>query len=291
MTFAALTPGDLSQALGIDVTVLSEWVRQGRLPSVASTGGERRIYVADALQFIRRNRLEIRDPWALGLQPSGRPPLEENVGDTEVVHRALMDADSRWVGEILFGWYATGRALADIYDGPVRAALYEIGELWQKDLRGIGVEHRASEACLRALQRLEEMIKTPVTDAPLAVGGALQGDPYSIPNFMAGTVLSDAGFQIINFGCNTPGRVLLRAATENQAKLTWVSVSSQLLEPIEIYDQLKFLARQLAARRIELIVGGTRLEQNPGLVPEGATFLWSMADLKEHVASKIKGHS
>ena len=54
---------------------------------------------------------------------------------------------------LILSWYLDGRTLPALFDGPVRAAMHKVGDLWRHDPRGILVEHRATEICAAAVDR------------------------------------------------------------------------------------------------------------------------------------------
>jgi methanogenic corrinoid protein MtbC1 len=145
-----------------------------------------------------------------------------------------------------------GHAIAEIFDGPLRAAMSRIGELWKHDERGILIEHRASDICVTAVHALRALIPPPATDAPVAVGGAPAGDIYVLPSLMAATVVRDSGFRDVNYGANMPLPLLAHAARQHKAPLAWVSVSTELparglrAELVELAGDLEQIGTRLA---------------------------------------------
>jgi methanogenic corrinoid protein MtbC1 len=107
-------------------------------------------------------------------------------------------------------------------------------------------------------------------DAPLALGGAVADDVYTIPSQMADLVLSDTGFRTINYGARTPSDLLADAAEEHNAALVWVSISVNLPKE-QLRVAMQRLARRLADRSTPLIIGGrhssdVRLREFPNVV-------------------------
>jgi hypothetical protein len=121
------------------------------------------------------------------------------------------------------------------------------------------VEHHALDICLHAVAELRALLPpVPHENAPLALGGAPQDDPYLLPSMMAAVVLADAGFRDLNFGARTPLNLLASEAMARGARLVWVSVT-YAADPPALRRSILNLRRALAKRDIELVVGGQAL--------------------------------
>lgn len=177
---------------------------------------------------------------------------------------------------VMTSWYLGGRSLADIFDRPVRMAMERIGELWQHDTAGILREHQATLACVEAILDLRALLPTPGAAAPVAIGGAPEGDFYLIPTLMAATILRETGFRDRNYGSNTPLPLLGDAAHEHSARIVWVSISSELNLPLR--RQLKRLAGDLVEIEADLMIGG-RMSESHVPVVANARAMSSMAEL------------
>ena len=154
--------------------------------------------------------------------------------------------------------YVEGQSLAEIFDGVVGEAMHRLGELWQHDAMGIILEHRATDICLQAVQRMRATLE-PEPGAPVAVGGGLPGDPYLLPSLLAATVLAGAGYHAMNLGPETPSGALIQAADEFDAKLVWLSISVAR-ETDELRQVVGQLACALRVRGAKLVVGGQRCD-------------------------------
>jgi methanogenic corrinoid protein MtbC1 len=232
-----------------------------------TAGGHRRIPLAEAVRFIRETGATVVRPELLGLDDLPVVgPLVLGVSPDERLFQALIAGDAKVARGLILAWYLDGRSLPTLFDGPVRAAMYKVGDLWRHDPRGILVEHRATEICAAALDRLHDLL--PVIDdrAPVALGGAPQGDPYVLPSRMAALVLADAGFRDVNFGPDTPVELLADEAAARKARLVWLSISA-IADDRSLRTSIARLADSLAAHPIDLVIGGAR---SPDVVPRGA---------------------
>jgi methanogenic corrinoid protein MtbC1 len=260
----------LADAIGASESSVRRWVDAGRVKLSRTSGGHRRIPLAEAVRFIRQSRATVVRPDVLGLgELGGITPATAGAAaaaargraggvpadDAERIYRALADGDRVMARGIVLSWYLGGRAIAALVDGPLRAAMQRMGDLWRHEDAGILVEHRATEIVLETLAHLRTILPAGNVRAPVAVGGSPSGEFYAIPSLAASIVLADAGFRDINYGPNTPPLLLGAAAEQHDARLGWFSVSTADREPT-LQRQLRALARRIAPRGATLVIGG-----------------------------------
>jgi methanogenic corrinoid protein MtbC1 len=169
----------------------------------------------------------------------------------------LREGQAREARGLVLSLYLEGHSVAEIADGPIRAALERLGELWKHDQAGIFVEHRATDICIQAIEQLRHLVE-PLNPHAVALGGALQGDPYLIPSLLAATALAAEGWQAVNLGPDTPYQALLEAAAHHKPSLVWVSVSS-IADDTAIGPALDHLIDRCAELGITLALGGQAL--------------------------------
>jgi methanogenic corrinoid protein MtbC1 len=166
----------------------------------------------------------------------------------------LMRGAAQQARGLLETLYLAGESLAAILDGPLRAALDRVGGIWRHDQAGIFLEHRAIQICVHALSQLSMLVPAPA-DAPVAVGGAVAGDPYLLPSMAAALVLSGEGFTAVNLGADVPAASLAEAMERLDARIIWVSVSTVPDGPA-IGRELVPLIERAAVRHTHVMVGG-----------------------------------
>lgn len=252
-----LSPRELADALGVSESSLKRWIDAGRIRATRTGGGHRRIAHTDALAFIRLTGAPVVRPELLALADATPAPVPVRGPCGEDVDRALFRALIEGDGRALAAWIdasrAAGASLAALCDGPLRTAMHAIGELWQHDADGVFIEHRATDLCIVALARLRAAMDPSAADAPLAVGGAPEDDPYLLPSTMAALVLADAGLRAVNLGASTPAAALHRAIARHHPRLLWLSASAPLSPPRA--HELTALLAALPAT-VTAVVGG-----------------------------------
>ena len=253
-----LTTTEFAEAIGASESSVRRWTNTGAF--VPPKPQE----VIDGLHCLRRSgSFENRGRRSFGRNCWGCPNFLSLQGRCSVRRlwkrvsfEALCSGNAISANGCVAGLFLNGLSVAAICDGPMQGAMKRIGELWPNDPRAILVEHRATSMCLHALGMLRQMIEPPAEDAPIALGGAPQGDPYILPSTMAGTVLAEAGFREMNFGPDTPLEVLAVAAREHKARIVWLAVKATV-DGAKARDKVNSLAEQLAAAGTLFVLGGS----------------------------------
>ncbi|MDF1800202.1 MAG: hypothetical protein P1V81_13565 [Planctomycetota bacterium] len=248
-----LSPKTLAQAIGVSESSVKRWADDGRIRIQKTSGGHRRIPVAEAARFVREQGIVLVEPERLGLVI---PPEFERA--EEPIEAALRRGASLELQNLLTSRYLAGEPLAGLFDGPMAAALRQIGELWRKDPRGIFLEHRACAAARDALVALARLIPSPTAGAPTAVGGAISGDTSQLPSMMVSMVLANEGLRAVDLGPDSPAVALIHAAEAESARLVWVSINHMPDESAG-RAELRDLAAGLGERK--LVIGGATADR------------------------------
>jgi excisionase family DNA binding protein len=253
---AILTPRELAQAIGVSESSVKRWVDDGAIQATKTAGGHRRIQIQEAVRFIRDSHSVLVRPELLGLSDitSIADTFPAHGEETESLYRYLKDGAADEAKGLLLTLYLNGHSVAQIIDGPVQGAMGRLGEIWAHDEEGIFVEHRATEIAIQSVMRLRSVLPK-TTPRATAVGGAVPGDVYRLPTLSAATVLEAAGLEAVNLGPNVPIHSLEIAVDRVDAKLVWLSISSQDV-PMGLSREIQELAGRLSFRRIPLVVGG-----------------------------------
>ena len=282
-----LTPKELADAIGASESSVRRWVDDGDIRMSRTAGGHRRIPLAVAIQFIRKMGATVIRPDILGLgdvRRDGTATAESS--DEQRLFECLQAGDRILMRGLLVSWYLDGRSLPALFDGPVRNAFDRLGELWKHDEQGILTEHRATEICIEAIAMLRSALPPVDENAPLAMGGAPQGDPYQLPSLMAGSILAEAGFRDVNFGANTPVELLGKEAVARGARLIWLSISAHQ-ESKTLRVAIRKLAGLLAKKRVDLVLGGRYASEVAPRDLKNVRQIGSMSELVE-IAREIK---
>ena len=275
-----LSPKELGAAIGVSESSLKRWADTGRLHVARTAGGHRRIQLAEAVRFIRESGFAVERPDLLGLddlaeiEPGGRT---EDVAAQ--FHDALLEGQAERARGLVLSLYLDGTAVSQLADRVIAPAMGRIGARWQHGPEGIFFEHRASDICDQALNRLRGLLPA-AEAAPVAVGAGPEDDPYVLPSLMAATVLATEGWSEVSLGAYTPVHVLARAAADCEARLVWLALSVER-SPGGNAELVRALAAGLRAAGSDarVVVGGPGVSAERPPAVAGAYFAGSMSEL------------
>ena len=106
-----------------------------------------------------------------------------------------MEADGRDIrkfNQIVLGHYLAEKSISAICDEVLAQSLFTIGRQWECGVTRVYEERRGCEIALRLLHELRLLIPKPPADAPVAMGGTVEGDPFGLATAMIELVLRDA---------------------------------------------------------------------------------------------------
>lgn len=221
-----LSPRQLAQALGVSESSLKRWVDAGKIAAARTEGGHRKISLAEAVRFIRETGAPLAHPEMLDM-PEVAVAHQRALEGEDRLYTYLVAGDAVAARGWLLSRYLAGASIEELGDGPIKEAMHALGELWNHDEGGIFIEHRGTDICLQALAQLRNTFEPP-SDAPIAIGGAPEDDPYLLPTFLAATVIAASGMRAVNIGPDTPIGAMQAAVAHHAPRLVWISASSPL---------------------------------------------------------------
>jgi excisionase family DNA binding protein len=253
-----VSPKQAARAIGVSESSLKRWCDQGDLETVRTAGGHRKIAVAEVLRFARDRQQALAAPEVLGLPPcSDHAEIGLRRGGSRLA-AALLEGDEPVARQVVFDLYLARHALCEIFDQVIAAAFHEIGDRWACREADVYQERRACQIALRILADLRKLLPPPRPKGWLAIGGTIEGDPYSLPTAMAELVLRDCGFQATSLGPSIPVASLVAAVHQLRPRLFWLSVS-HMGEGLDFVAQFAELSKACAAVGAALVVGGQAL--------------------------------
>lgn len=287
-----ISPKDLARAIGVSESSMKRWADEGLLIASRTAGGHRRIALPEAVRFIRQLGACVVHPAALGMADLEAAQARDAVhgADVEALYAAVELGDAVAARAIIQTMYLNGTSVAAVCDGPVRECLMRVGELWLHQDWGIVVEHRATDICVQAVSQLRWMLPPPGEDAPVAVGGAAEADPYTLPSLMAATVACEAGFRDVNLGACTPVRVLVGAAERYQARLAWIAVSS-VTDARRLRDEIVEGVGRLRGAGVAVAAGGRGWGELGQFHVQGLTRVGSMTEFAAYAKGLLAAWS
>ncbi|MEC7557418.1 MAG: helix-turn-helix domain-containing protein [Planctomycetota bacterium] len=220
-----LSPKQVARAIGVSESSLKRWCDQGKIQFEKTAGGHRRLRLNSVMTFIRDGGYELRDPGVVGLPAT--------TGQTQwAIDRArarfgdaLVSGDERMCQQVAFDLYLAGHSISVICDQLLAAAFHDVGDKWDCGDVEVYHERRGCEVAMRLIHRFSEVIPHPDSQLPRAIGGTLDGDPYTLAVGMAELVLRDTGWNAQSLGNMLPFKTVRSAVQAIQPRLVWLGVS------------------------------------------------------------------
>lgn len=275
-----LSPRQVARAIGVSEASLKRWCDKGLLPTIRTAGGHRRIPVNGVVEFLRASGQKLVRPEVLGLPPTtGRGSLVIERACAHV-RGALLTGDAEQFRRIIFDLYLARHPASEICDLVIAPAMRAIGDGWEHGEVEVYEERRACEISLRVLHELRSVLLPPAEDAPVAIGGTLEHDPYQLATAMVDLSLREAGWRAESYGSNHPAATLCAAIRDVRPRLFWLSVSAlpSTGEFLSAYSDIYAAARTAG---VAVVVGGRALTDDVRQRMEYAAF----CDTLRHVVA------
>ena len=255
------SPKQIAEALEVSESSVKRWCDRGIIPTIRTMGGHRRITL-DALQrFLNDNDKQLTRPGVLGLPslPTGRAQLVGGGADPlqQRFREALARGDESECRSIVRQRVESGRTRCEAAEALITDAMHGFGEAWDCQRLDVYQERRGCDIAMRLIYELRADVPEPNPNAPIAIGGAPEGDFYQLPTAMVELALREVGWQATNLGNNLPLASFLQAAHDYQPQLVWLSVSA-IENPANFIAAENELAEALG-EEIPLLVGGRAL--------------------------------
>jgi excisionase family DNA binding protein len=255
-----LSPKQVADAIGASESSVKRWCDQGRLTTVKTAGGHRRISVQEALRFARKQRYAVVEPRLLGLPATNRRTSWKTKDCADRLVDALLAANEEACRALVFELFLAGRPVSQIFDEVFAVAFHTIGVKWECHEADVYQERSACQIALRILHELRALLAVP-QQGPLALGATAEGDHYTLAVTMAEIVLRSLGWDARLLGSSIPFGSMAASIRRHAPAVFWLSVSD-IREESEFIQGFRQLYDAASRANTALIVGGR------GLTPE-----------------------
>jgi methanogenic corrinoid protein MtbC1 len=238
-----LTPKQVARAIQASESSVKRWCDKGVIPTQYTAGGHRRIPMSGLLDFLRSSKHRLVRPEVLGLPATTGHTVRVVERAAGQLTEALVQGDEEQTRQIVFDLYLAEHSISAICDQVIARSFQEIGDRWECGEAEVYQERRSCEQALRVLHELRIVIPAPPAEAPLAIGGAIEGDQYNLATTMVELVLRDAQWNATSLGDNLPFDTLSAAIKQHRPSMFWISVShladeSQFIDAYtKLYDE------------------------------------------------------
>ncbi|MGI9429741.1 MAG: MerR family transcriptional regulator [Bythopirellula sp.] len=253
------TPRQVARAIHVSESSVKRWCDKGMIATQYTAGGHRRILLGDLLKFLRNGQIDLVNPEILGLPVTSRKTPRTLSQASAQLAEALLVGEEYLCRQLTMELFLAEHSLSVICDEVFATAFRTVGDCWADGSAEIYQERRASEIAMRLLHELRSLLPGLPTDAPVAVGGTVSGDHYTLGTTMAELVLRDAKWKAVSLGDHLPFCTIAAAIKEQRPQLFWLSCShiedaAAFLEGYqELYEEFGF--------DVAFVVGGFALSE------------------------------
>lgn len=237
---------------------LKRWVDKGLIRAEKTAGGHRRLALDAVLNYVRSEGIGLVRPELIGLPAGvGATARSEEISGNEFL-QAMVTGDEMLARRIVMDLYLSGTSVSKICDGTITSVFHQVGDLWRCGDLDVYQERRACEVCLRVLHELRRAVGEGPPDGAFAIGGTVDGDPYTLATTMAELVLRDAGWRASSLGNMLPFSSLNSALMKDRPQLMWISVTV-IRDPDRFTSSMNILFDTAQSVGAALVVGGQAL--------------------------------
>lgn len=250
------SPKEVAIAIGVSESSLKRWVDKGTILASKTSGGHRRILLSDVIDFIRGSGRGLRHADAIGLpEGCGSTVAEDVESSRKAFLSAIIAGEEQAATRVILDAYLAGTSIAEICDAIIAKGFHEIGDLWQCGDVKVYEERRACELCTRVVHELRKVVGEGPVNGPVAIGGTLEGDPYTLAASMTEIALRNLGWRASLLGHMLPFGSLQAAIVDMKPTMAWISVTT-LADVDKFCTEFNLLFDVAQSTSTTLIVGG-----------------------------------
>lgn len=258
-----LTTREVARLCHVSDATVKRWEEAGLIKSERTSGGHRRFRAEEIARFQRRQGIGLKQSHGgeSVLTASARRRSNNKTHSSCVFFQSLINGCEDAAADILINSYLNSEKLEKIFNELFCPAMRHIGDLWFGGEISITQEHLASRTSLSALHKLRSVLPVSDITGEIAMCCALEGDLHEIPTYLAQLIFENEGFEVVNFGANTP----LYSFTEEVGCYApnVICISATIMTDIErLARDYKEFRERIAKLKIPIVLGGRVFEDS-----------------------------
>lgn len=252
----SLTTREVARLCRVSDATVKRWEDSGFIKSERTSGGHRRFRVEEIARFQREQGLGQKQTHGGDSIFSLNGRNGETHFQTEIsLFEILLNGREEAAAELLIGEYLNGSRPAELFDEMVCPAMRKIGEMWFAGDLNIAREHLATRTIQNAIFKLRNRLSVPEPNGKTAICCALENEHHELPTLLAQITLENEGWEVLNFGANTPLYSLKEEMLKHLPEL--ICISATLMNDIERLSRDYLDLREIIVKnKISVIFGG-----------------------------------
>jgi MerR family transcriptional regulator, light-induced transcriptional regulator len=256
MDSKSLTTKEVARLCRVSDATVKRWEIDGLIRSERTKGGHRRFRAEEIARFQQQSSLGVQqhlgDESSIKIRALLRS--DKDLSDCTFFHSLIAGCEQE-SGDRLISEYINGTTLTEIFDGLISRTMTHIGELWYRGQLSVAQEHLATHTVIAAIYKLRHAIEIKEPCNKLAICCAFEGDFHELPAHLAQMTFESEGWEVMNFGANTPLFSLAEEVARHTPEI--VCISSTVMDNIEraARDYREF-REKTARQKLKVMLGG-----------------------------------
>lgn len=251
-----LTTKEVARLFHVSDATVKRWEDAGMLTSERTGGGHRRFRAEEVARFQRSQGIGLNkcknDDAVLRTVVRQR---ENKTSSDSPLFNALVEGCEEKANNLIIGEYLKGTSLTELFDQTISAAMREIGDLWYSGEITITQEHLATRIVYNSIHKLRNTIALPEPNGKLALCCTAEGDLHELPSHLAQIILENLGWEVVNFGANTPLYCLSDEVVQYKPDL--ICITAKTIPDAERFSrEYKAFRDQTQKMKVPVVLGG-----------------------------------
>jgi len=199
-----LTTKEVARLCRVSDATVKRWEDAGLLKSERTSGKHRRFRAEEVARFQREQGLGQKTCHGDQSVLSSMVRRKNLACSNSTLLDLLVSGCEEETANFMIGTFLQGTELTDIFDDLLSPAMRKIGELWYSGELSVAQEHLASRAAHYGVHKLRTSLPLPEMKGKTAFCAAIEGDLHELPAYLAQVTIENEGWEVMNFGANTP---------------------------------------------------------------------------------------
>ncbi len=256
MDSTSLTTKEVARLCRVSDATVKRWEIAGLINSERTNGGHRRFRADEIARFQQEQNLGVKREHGdeSVIRAKTRRPADKTLSECTFFHSLIAGCEQE-TSSRLINDYLNDTSLTELFDGLVCSAMTNIGELWYQGKLSVAQEHLATHTILSAIHKLRSVIPLKEGCNKLVICCAFEGDFHALPIYLAQVVFESEGWEVMNFGANTPLFSLAAEVKHHSPQI--VCISSTIMENIErTAHDYKDFCDKTSKQKTKILLGG-----------------------------------
>lgn len=178
----------------------------------------------------------------------------------EAVRKAVIDLDTDKIAKLVREAVAVGASTQQIVEDGMRAGMTEVGRKYEKGEYYLAEFELAAEVMKKGLDALQVLVPWESGGGATIVLATVAGDMHDMGKMLVASLLTSAGYQVIDLGVDVQPARVVEAVRKDNAKVVGLSLVLEAAGP-EVGATVEALKESGLGDRVKVILGGATASQ------------------------------